>query len=258
MRKKMELCVTAVVCAMALMGASTQAQERTSHVDGWEFVVAPYLWMAGLDGDVTVKGTKSSVDADFGDIMDNLDTGALGYFEARNGKWGVYADLMYIKVAYDAKVGATSIDVESTTTMAEGGVLCRIFEGYSGAQGSPTGTDIFFGGRYINLDAELDFAAIPDVSSDRNWWDPLIGVAYSHDLSKDWLIKATADIGGFGIGSDLTWGFRLLGGYRLGKHANLWFGYRYLDIDYDEGSGANKFEYDVTMHGPVLGASFHF
>ena len=32
-----------------------------SHVDGWEFAVAPYVWMAGLDGDVTVKGTKASV-----------------------------------------------------------------------------------------------------------------------------------------------------------------------------------------------------
>jgi len=258
MRKRMTAYVMLLVFVMAVMGVTTQAEERTSHVDGWEFVVAPYLWMAGLDGDVTVKGRKSSVDADFGDIMDNLDTGAQAYLEARNGKWGVYADLMYIKVANDAKVGATSIDVESTTTMAEVGVLCRIFEGYAGAEGSPVGTDIFFGGRYINLDAELDFPVAADVSSDRNWLDPLIGVSYSRDMSKKFLIKTTADIGGFGIGSDLTWRFSILGGYQLGKHANLWFGYRYLDIDYDEGSGADKFEYDVTMHGPVLGASFHF
>ena len=255
MKKQFLLVLISLMTVLA--GASTHAEERTSHVEGWEFTVAPYLWMAGLDGDVTVKGTKSSVDADFGDILDNLDAGAQGYFEARNGKWGVYGDFTYIKVANDAKVGPVSIDVESSTTMAEGGLLYRIFEGY-GAQGSPVGTDIFIGGRYMNLDAELDFAGIADVSSDRNWWDPLVGVAYSHDLSKDWLIKATADIGGFGIGSDLTWGFRILGGYRLGKHANLWFGYRYLDIDYDEGSGANKFEYDVEMHGPILGASFHF
>jgi len=257
MNRKVTNSMKLIVLVAILIGASTQAQERTSHVEGWEFAVAPYLWMAGMDGDVTVKGTKAAVDADFGDILDNLDTGAQGYFEARNGKWGVYGDFMYIKVANDAKVGAVSIDVESSTTMAEGGVLCRIFEGY-GAQGSPVGTDIFIGGRYMNLDAELDFAAAPDVSSDRNWWDPIIGVAYSHDFSEDWLLKATADIGGFGIGSDLTWGLRLLGGYRLGKHANLWFGYRYLDIDYDEGNGANKFEYDVEMHGPILGASFHF
>jgi hypothetical protein len=245
------------VFVMVFMGASTQAQERTSHVDDWEFVIAPYIWAAGLDGDVTFKGIKGSVDADFGDILDNLDVGAQGYFEIRNGKWGIYGDVTYIKVANDAKVGPVSIDVESSTTMAEGGLLYRIFEGYGG-QGSPVGTDIFVGGRYMNLDVELDFAAIPDVSSDRNWWDPLIGVAYSHDLSEDFLIKTTADIGGFGIGSDFTWSFEILGGYRLGRHANIWVGYRYLDIDYDDGSGAKKFEYDVVMHGPLLGASFHF
>ncbi|UCC99467.1 MAG: hypothetical protein JSW66_06205 [Phycisphaerales bacterium] len=43
-----------------------------------------------------------------------------------------------------------------------------------------------------------------------------------------------------------------------GQVTNIWFGYRYLDIDYDTGSGATKLEYDVAMHGPILGASFHF
>ena len=156
------------------------------------------------------------------------------------------------------KVGAVSVDVESSTTLAEVGVLYRIFEGYAGAEGSPVGTDIFLGGRYMNLDAELDFAAAANISSDKNWWDPVIGVTFSRDMSNKFLIKTTADIGGFGIGSDLSWSFEILGGYRLGRHANIWLGYRYLDIDYDDGSGAKKFEFDVAMHGPILGASIHF
>jgi hypothetical protein len=31
-----------------------------------------------------------------------------------------------------------------------------------------------------------------------------------------------------------------------------------MDIDYDTGSGAKKFEFDVAMHGSILGVSFHF
>ena len=262
MKKQFLLVLISLMTVLA--GGSTHAEERTSHVEGWEFTVAPYLWMAGLDGDVTVKGTKSSVDADFGDILDNLDAGAQGYFEARNGKWGVYADFMYIKVANDAKVGPVSVDVESSTTLAEAGLLYRIFEDYAGAAGDPAGTDILFsadvflGARYVNMDAELDFAAISDISSERNWWDPLIGISYRWDLSEKFQMKTTTDIGGFGIGSDLTWSFTIVGGYELGRHSNIWLGYRYLDINYDDGSGANKFEYDVAMHGPILGASFHF
>ena len=77
-------------------------------------------------------------------------------------------------------------------------------------------------------------------------------------MSEKFLITTTVDIGGFGIASDMTRSFNILGGYRLSHRANLWFGHRYLDIDYGTGSGAKKFEYDVAMHGPILGASFHF
>jgi hypothetical protein len=256
MRKTVTVNVTFLMFAIALVTVSTQAQERTSHVDGWEFVVSPYLWMAGIDGDVTAKGTEASVDADFGDILDNLDVGAQGYFELRKDKWGAYIDAIYLRVSSDAEVGPVDIDIESSTTLVGAGVLYQIYEGYAGS--NPVATDIFVGGRYMNQDVELDFAGIADVSADKNWVDPIIGVTYNRDMSEKFLIKTTADIGGFGIGSDMTWSFSILGGYRLGRHSNLWFGYRYLDIDYDDGSGAKKFEYDVAMHGPILGASFHF
>ena len=161
-------------------------------------------------------------------------------------------------MASDAKVGAVDIDIEASTTLAGAGVLCRVYEGFAGAEGNPVATDIFVGGRYVNLDVDLDFVGVANVGGDEDWLDPLIGVAYSRDISKKFLIATTADIGGFGIGSDFTWSFSILGGYRLGRTANLWFGYRYMDIDYDTGSGAKKFEFDVTMQGPILGASFHF
>jgi len=258
MKKKMTTYVTLLVFGTALIGVSSQAQERTSHVDDWEFVVAPYLWMAGIDGDVTVRGIEASVDADFGDILDNLDVGAQGYFEIRKDKWGAYVDVMYLKVASDAKVGAVDIDIESSTTLAGAGVLYRVYEGFAGAEGNRVATDIFVGGRYVNLDVDLDYNGAADISGDQDWLDPVIGVTYSRDMSGKFLITTSADIGGFGIASDLTWSLSILGGYRLSRTANLWFGYRYLDIDYDTGSGAKKFEYDVAMHGPILGASFHF
>jgi len=38
----------------------------------------------------------------------------------------------------------------------------------------------------------------------------------------------------------------------------LWLGYRALGVDYESGSGANKFEFDAIMHGPIAGVSFYF
>jgi hypothetical protein len=253
MRKKMTV---SMVMLSVFVGGIAVAEDRTSHVEGWEFVAAPYLWMAGIEGDVTIGGTKSSTDADFGDVLENLDTGAQGYFEMRHGKWGIFADITYMSVSSDAKVGAVAIDIESTTTLADIGVLYRAYEGFAGS--NPVATDIFLSGRYVELDAGLDFAAAPDIDGNKNWLDPVVGATYHRDFSEKWVVSATGDIGGMGIGSDLTWSLRLLGAYRLNSWANLWFGYRYLSIDYDDGNGAREFGYDVDMHGPIVGGSFHF
>ena len=253
MRKK--LIVSLVMLGVFLSGIAV-AEERTSHVEGWEFVVAPYLWLIGTDGDIALRNTKASADADFGDVWDDLEAGFTGYLEARKDKWGVYGDFSYLRLQNGAKVGPVKVDIETSSTLVEVGVLHRVYEGFAGDH--PVGTDVFAGARYNGIDGEIDFAAVPDVTKDKSWIDPIIGAAFSRDMSEKFVVTVSGDIGGFGIGSDFTWSFRILGGYRLSKAINLWFGYRYLDTDYDDGSGANKFEYDVAVHGPIIGASFHF
>jgi AhpD family alkylhydroperoxidase len=66
------------------------------------------------------------------------------------------------------------------------------------------------------------------------------------------------DVGGFGIGSDLTWNLVGTFQYYLSRAVSLDVGYRAFDIDYDQGSGATLFKFDVLMHGPRLGVVFRF
>jgi hypothetical protein len=64
------------------------------------------------------------------------------------------------------------------------------------------------------------------------------------------------------VGSDFAWeawglfgyGFSLLGE----DNAKFLFGYRALYQDYKDGHGANRFEYNTTMHGPLVGLSIGF
>jgi hypothetical protein len=35
-------------------------------------------------------------------------------------------------------------------------------------------------------------------------------------------------------------------------------GYRALGVDYDDGNGDDRFEYDVTMSGPYVGMAYRF
>ena len=60
-----------------------------------------------------------------------------------------------------------------------------------------------------------------------------------------------------GVGSDLAWNIQGFVGYRtslFGVPTTLAAGYRALHQDYDH----DDFEWDVTMHGPVLGAVLRF
>jgi len=65
-------------------------------------------------------------------------------------------------------------------------------------------------------------------------------------------------VGGFGVGSEFTWNLVGTLQYHLSRTVSLGVGYRALDIDYEQGSGASRFKFDVLMHGPVPGAVFHF
>ena len=35
-------------------------------------------------------------------------------------------------------------------------------------------------------------------------------------------------------------------------------GYRYLDVDWEQGSGSSRIGYDWAIHGPILGVNIHF
>jgi hypothetical protein len=51
----------------------------------------------------------------------------------------------------------------------------------------------------------------------------------------------------------LTWNLVATLQYQMSPKVTLAAGYRVLDIDYDHGSGTDRFVYDVLTHGPVLG-----
>ena len=72
-----------------------------------------------------------------------------------------------------------------------------------------------------------------------------------------------SDIGGFGVGSDFAWHAWGLLGYRFSlfskdNNAAVFGGYRALSWDYTDGSGEDKFEWDVTLYGPILGLQIGF
>ncbi len=114
----------------------------------------------------------------------------------------------------------------------------------------------FAGARYYSMGVEITQnvpgAAPRNVDRDREWVDPIVGTHLLLDFSRCWSAFLKADIGGFGVGSDLSWAVGVGVEWRFWKHLALQAGWNVLDVDYSTGSGANLFRYDINNSGPFL------
>ena len=229
--------------ATALLPTALCAEET----DQWRFDTSLNLFLAGLSGDVTVKGQPASVNASFGDIVENLKFAAAGRLTVGHDRWSLSTEFSYMKLG----VSTTAADVELKQWLVEPSVgyrFCDSFEAFAGA-------------RYNNIDTTINFNGPQGQvrGGTQEWCDPIVGANLSLPLSGQKLtFDGRFDVGGFGVASDVTWQAFPFLNWRISKSAALQVGYRWLGTDYETGSGANKFRYDVVLAGPQIGFTFHF
>jgi hypothetical protein len=228
---------------------------QTPSADEWEFQLTPYIWFEGLEGDVGVGNLIASVDVKFRDIIDELNFGLMGTFEARKGKLVIATDALYVKLTdNNATPGPlfSNVEVELKQFMFEPKVAYRAVEQRAGT------VDVFAGIRYWHMRTNLDFAPniLPatSVSRSKNWVDPIVGTRLKVNLSPKFFAFGKGDIGGFGAGSDFTW--ELLGGvgYNINERFSLLGGYRHLSVDYQK----DGFLYDLASKGFFTGVGIRF
>lgn len=225
--------------AIALVSSAAYADEEPN-------LVAIYGWLSGIDGDVTVRGVSVPVDESFSDLAENLDGAAMLHYESRQGRWLLLADLILVSVADERRAFEVGLD-QSIAEVLAGYRVSEVFE-------------VLFGARYVSLEPRIAFSGPQSrrVEQDKDWLDPVLGGRFRADLGERWQLIARGDLGGFGVGSELTWNVAVNALYRASRHTSLVMGYRRLDIDYEQGSAGERFVYDVATSGPQLGIAFHF
>jgi len=231
----------------------------------WRVIFSPYVWGASLNGKAGLLGLNTNVDVPFKDILDNLDMSFMGNVEVTNGTFGAYFDGQYTKTNQGADVLNEQLDMDITSTTLSGGVYYRLYEQQL------EGTTLFgrqrvfaieptVGVRWTELKAKVNIGPF-SASRKADWTDPFIGTRVFYDINDRWNIFAEADIGGFGAGTKLSANGQIYLGYRtlVFDVPTTWrVGYRALYQDYRDNDGVEKFKYDVTQHGPVIGLSVQF
>jgi hypothetical protein len=227
------------------IAAQESSAADTSH---WEFTVAPYFLAPYMDGVLGVRNLSLPVDATPGDIFDKLQFGAMLYLEMRKGPWGAFVDGLYMNLEQAAQ-GSAGATASARQSAVEVSASRRI---------SPA-LDLLVGARVNVLDAAQTLPT-PDTTraQSQTWVDPLIGVRLRAPLPAPWQLGIMADIGGFSVGSQLAYQIYPVAGVRISRLLSIHVAYRFLDMDYESGTGADAFTYDVSTYGPEIGLAFHF
>jgi len=254
-----------LACLLGLLAPSYAGAEDPLS-DDWQFRIAPYAWALAADGDVTVKGQKSDLDLSFKDIWEELNYGVMLEGEARKGRVGVIANVLYANLGDNENVGGVSIDPDINLFWGSLAGYYRLgpwnLDSEAGDDSPKLIVDPYAGVRYTYLEVDLDIGGGPDLSGDEEWVDPIVGLRTLWQLTPSWGVTAAGDIGGFGVGSDFQWMATGLIRYRFGlfgdDNAQFGAGYRALYQDYSDGSGADKVEWDVLLHGPVFTVGIEF
>lgn len=228
---------------------------QDSSSSDWHFAFAPYLFAAGISGTVGARGRTLELAADFtGGVWDSLDFGLMGAFEVRKKRWVSLTDFMWIKLSKEEDTPRRFYDT------AKLGINLFILDpevGYRFVDSDKGSLDVLGGVRIWSVEANLNVTTgiLPgfDVSQRKTWGAPVVGVRGVYNVTPKFFLTGKFDIGGAGIGADLTTQLYGAAGYRVHKNVALIAGYRWLQVDYDDDEG---FIFDTQMQGLMFGVKF--
>src|SRR5262245_62194329 len=103
----MKLCPR--VCGL-ITGAFLCVPVAGAQSSDWQRTMLFYMIGASLDGDTQIGSTVTDVHESFSDILDNLDLGAMGSFQARRGEWAHTVDVIYTSLSQDGSTSSFSFN----------------------------------------------------------------------------------------------------------------------------------------------------
>jgi len=228
--------------------------------DEWQFMLTPYIWFAGMEGDVsTVPGAPVvPVELSASDALSDTQASFMLLFEAKKNKQGMLFDFLYTDVETDTTlIDQINLSMKSTSINY---MFSAAYE-YEVYNQNRAVADIYGGLRYWKVDTKLEFSgglgllAGKSISNDDSWVDPLIGIKglTYFGSSKVYIVGWLAG-GGFGVGSESFYDISANIGYQWNKAIGTTVGYRYLAVDYENDS----FVYDVTQQGWGMALTWTF
>jgi hypothetical protein len=223
----------------------------------WHYRVTPYLWGAGLEGEVGKFGRRADISKRFSDVLEGLDAGAMLAFEARLGRYGVFTDLLHVSLSESTSIPTPiGIDVEADAKVRASTFM--LAGQYRATEDEWGYIDFVGGARYWGLSTDINISLgtlfSVDGSEKESWVDPVLGLKGTYHLGERTYFTGWAMIGGFDVGSRFSSDLMGALGYKLTDQSALLLAYRRLEVDYT----SSDFIFDATLQGPAIGWDYRF
>ena len=263
---------TGMVLPAAAAGQATQPGAESGT---WQFTAAIYGWIPAIDSKVNFPGDTGSTDLHVSksDVLNHLKMTFQGSFDAHNGRWGIFNDLVYVDLGgvksrdRDFSIGNIGIPATATANLSFDikSLIWTVAGEYRLVSDPAWTVDLLGGARLLKMKPTLDYSITgelgPIVLPGRNgskrvnasFWDGIIGVKGRYAFGDDnkWFVPFYLDVG---TGqSQLTW--QISGGvgytYSWGSVFAEW---RYLDYNFQSGKALDT----MSMSGPMLGVALQW
>ena len=246
----------AILCM--LVAAILAARPATAE-EAWQHTLFVYGMGAAIDGTAQIGPLKVPVDVSISELFDALEFGAMAAYRADNGTWSYTVDATYMALGGSSKTDRGNVlgkvDIDQITLM-----------GTVGRRLTPNLEALFSLG-YFDLSTKLKVRTTNPITGevttrragkDPSWVDPLVGLQFSTPIGERWRFGLRGDIGGFGIGSDLSYHALATLRWAASEKVGVFFGYRLIAFDYEDGKDLKYERYDLTEQGPLAGVSVTF
>lgn len=236
---------------MVLLACGLSVGSARAASNDWQFELTPYVWAAGMDGDIEVAGRSAEVEVGFEDLIDKVDIAGSFLGVVQKGMWVNWLQVDYLALSNDerpAALGGAKVEVESDTlilTAATGIQLGLWSEGQT--------IDIMGGVRYVRMENELSISGVGSFDETNDIYDAVLVLRPSMQLTKRLRFNPTLSIGAGD--SDLTYELMPQFQYDFTDALAMRVGYRRLYYDF-EGDRGNSF--DGALHGFFIGLGLTF
>jgi hypothetical protein len=258
--------------------------ERVKGYDDWHFSFGLGGWAPAFQGSVTAAGRTAPVKFTLIDelqVLDDIQSIIGGRFEASKGPWGFLIDGFYVRMS-ESVSGTKHVKIPildppeftvqgnaSVTGMYGVGETAMSYDVYASpclVANMPQLTVGVLGGvreTYIRSIVGVEATALgvtKTFASDKSlgWVDPFVGWRVLWRPCEKWLTSLKTEYGGFGVGSNFIFNISLDATYRINKCLFADFGLSALYTDYETGSGADRFAYNMWSYGPFIGVGVEF